>query len=64
MHRGRGGEEHDATTWDQQGRKAQTRGGGRQAGAPSRWMVAPLPGKMGGEKRVKIEREAVLMGER
>ena len=29
------------------GREAQTSGGGRQAGLPYRWTVAPRPGKVG-----------------
>ena len=46
------------TPWTaQHGRKAQTSGGGRQAGAPSRWTVAPRPGEMGGgEAGAKRER--------
>ena len=45
------------------GRKAQTSGGGRQAGVPSRWTFAPRPVEMGGEKRVKIDREAASTDE-
>ena len=32
----------------QQGREAQMSGGGRRVEAPSRWMVAPRPGELGG----------------
>ena len=53
------------TNWAaQQGRKSETSGGVRQAGAPSRWTVAPRPVEMGGEKRVQREIEAVSTGER
>ena len=37
----------------QQGRKYQTISGGRRVGAPSRWMVAPRPGDLGGVGRCK-----------
>ena len=48
----------------QQGREVQTSGGGRRAGSPSKWTVAPRPGEIGGgEKRVQIEREAESTGE-
>ena len=39
------------------GQEAQTSGGGRQMGSPSRGTVVPHPGNMGGGKvGVKIER--------
>ena len=42
------------------GREAQTSCGGRQAGAPYRWKVAPLPGKRGWEEAGdKIERSGI-----
>ena len=31
----------------QKGREAQTSGGGRKVGAPSRWMVSTCPGELG-----------------
>ena len=40
----------------QKGRESQTSGGGRRLGAPSRWMVAPCPGELGGITECK-ERE-------
>ena len=46
------------------GRKAQTIGGGRQVGAPSRWTDAPRPGELGDEKRVQQEIEVVSTGGR
>ena len=44
------------------GIKSQTSGEGQQAGAPSRWTVAPHPGKLGGEKRVQQEIKAASTG--
>ena len=42
------------------GREAQTSGSSRQAGAPSRWMVAPRPGEIGeGETGAKRERSGI-----
>ena len=45
-------------------REAQTSGGGQLSGALYRWIVAPLPGEIGGEKWLKKERQAALTGEK
>ena len=49
----------------QKGREVQTSGGGQQVGAPSRWMVAPRLGELGGgsgRKEISNRRQRVKYG--